>query len=101
MPHGSPRSIARRKAKRATIQPVTIRESGARPSTESLMRHGDPTKRKRATQSGMRSGDGSGRLSAWTQPATLPFTLAVPSNDRRLDGRVVSTRRPGVIVTAY
>jgi hypothetical protein len=49
------------------------------------MRPGVPTKRKRATQSGQRAGDGSGRLSDWTRPATLPFSIMATAGDRRWD----------------
>jgi hypothetical protein len=91
-------SRARRTARRSRPAPsLTLSPR----DVADLMRHGVSVKRKRATQSGMRSGDGSGRLSAWTQPATLPYTLAVPGNDKRLDGRVLSTRRPDAVVTAY
>jgi hypothetical protein len=49
------------------------------------MRPGVPTKHKRATRPAQPAGDGSGRLSGWSQPATLPFSLAVTTGDRRWD----------------
>ncbi len=52
---------------------------------EALMGHGDRGKRKRTAQPAQPAGDDSGRLSGWSQPATLPFSLSVTTSDRRWD----------------
>lgn len=56
---------------------------GDRSITARDLQPGTPSKRKRATQSGMRSGDGTGRLSDWAKPATLPYMMGAVANDPR------------------